>query len=807
MIYPLDASFNKEVQSTLTDFPLWYNRHAEHIVVPDVLKPFIEGVHYVSTKQVPSALLLRHSGSTSVKPNAEVMLRAGFTLTQSEMEGPKAISHRDLFFKRTVGHLPSSNNSLARLLRESEEVQEEVNDDDLDVLSHSSSGEEDSDAPDNLEKVDGRSILKRKKLSIRVKYEDPWKIHAASHICEVMGKTHNVVQWSGDGIRLQDPLPTRVLGPKWGSSSKNRIRFQMIASDDVKLHVIYEHTHWGKALKRMVSNPESKMRGWANRLKTRINRFLKGASDPLLNMEDKRKLLVHPDIPRDKKVRAERLIELLKTVDGIFIQRYLAYPEEVWTWERFDVFTLGNISYLIGDEFLDGELTPEGLLVDTSYAQLKRCRKWFKQYSHENKLENALATFKNEHHQWLWQFLKVYTRSKLSKGHQRAMLIGLLSQTRGAGTPPSIVVLQSKMKFLTTISTESPKENPNAGILRRQALRKIIMDLPDSAFTGLLTKARITVTASACWEEIRREGGTTEEIRRILNLYGADNQIPVRDLDTGKVVRYTDAGVGDTTGELIFWACLDQTLMTPKDVLKNAFLTLVKEPGKARSVTKALACLKIVLDLVNKICSEPLKKGIRSSKSGMAASNHGWNFFNRLYEADLKDLVFNPEVREESEYAGYVERIDIYGDLFVLSTDYEEATDQMHHNVAAEIGMTWMRKCGIPAILRGIVAETCFKPRNVFFYSSGVLDTVGEPAPQMGDNIRSVKLVKGILMGDPLTKPILHIANVIARSVGAGLFDQSLYRGIHNSKEVHESFFAGLGNIPSPTISDASTFS
>lgn len=42
--------------------------------------------------------------------------------------------------------------------------------------------------------------------------------------------------------------------------------------------------------------------------------------------------------------------------------------------------------------------------------------------------------------------------------------------------------------------------------------------------------------------------------------------------------------------------------------LKKVFLTVVNEPGKARSVTKSHASLKIVLDQVSKICCSVLRK-------------------------------------------------------------------------------------------------------------------------------------------------------------------------------------------------------
>jgi len=53
----------------------------------------------------------------------------------------------------------------------------------------------------------------------------------------------------------------------------------------------------------------------------------------------------------------------------------MTYPEEMWTWEKFDLFTLQNINTMIGDEFLDSDLKPEFIGLKTTYSLLKEIRK------------------------------------------------------------------------------------------------------------------------------------------------------------------------------------------------------------------------------------------------------------------------------------------------------------------------------------------------------------------------------------------------------------------------------------------------
>jgi hypothetical protein len=447
------------------------------------------------------------------------------------------------------------------------------------------------------------------------------------------------------------------------------------------------------------------------------------------------------------------------------------------------MFTLGNLALLIGDEFLDGELPLEAVPIRTSYATLKWSRKWFKQASHRDLLEHETAP-PPEGMEWSRLHWRTWKVLQGAKGHERLLIIGVLSQTRGCGTPPPLVVLQSKRKFLETVSSEPLAESNTVRTLRRMAIREVINELPVAAVTGLKTKSRVTVTSAACWEKTRREGGTTEQIKQMIGFVDPMSQIPIRNLDTGSVESWKFQDEFDTVGELIFWVSLDRVLHTPPLELRKAFLTVVKEPGKARSVTKARACLKIVLDLVSKLCSEPLAKGIRSSQSGMSASNHGWNFFNSFSNEIERNEVFSLLKREETSFDGYVERTDTFEDLFVGSTDYEEATDQLEHFVASDLGIPWMVKCGIPKVLQGIVVETCYKPREIYFKATGLLADLGDVVD--GD-IHSISLRRGVLMGDPLTKPVLHLINVCDRHLQKRMLNPDFYSRLSNFNELAET--------------------
>jgi hypothetical protein len=337
------------------------------------------------------------------------------------------------------------------------------------------------------------------------------------------------------------------------------------------------------------------------------------------------------------------------------------------------------------------------------------------------------------------------------------------------------------MKFLNTISSPNKKLNPTAMGLITCSIKSVIENIPYEAFTGLSTKARVTITASSCWEYNRKEGGTIQAIQDIVFMGRSGMPVPVVSLHTGKEIskiKLTETAVGG----YIFWACLGIVLRTePKDLLR-AYMVTVKEPGKARTVTKASACLKIVLDVVNKLCSDPLRRGIRSSQSGMGKSHHGWNLFKDLYTEIFKSKLFDVSNSERQRVSDNVDIMsETYRALYFSSTDYTTATDYLNHDVAKECASRWMDRCGIPPLLKGIVIKTCYKPRKIYFRASGPLIKIGEKTDN--PEVRVVTLSRGVLMGDPLTKPVLHLVNIGVRQLSKELGNPEFLRQVFiNSK-------------------------
>jgi len=714
-------------------FRLWFFRDDKNTSIENTpeLSPYTNGLTWLALNQAPCATTIKGGPKTFLKGNQALAREVGIGLTSEATLTGESLLNR--------------------------------------IVAEGDSPETSFDEGGFTEVKSGIS------KKIRVDYLDPWKVLAARELCAVLKTNERPVLriWYADIYRISDPIPASLLGPSYKAGFRNKskvprpILLHKVKNTESILYFIFHHTHWGYKLQRLCEPKANSNRthAWATLLRKRIKSFIEGKPDPAWS--DSQVNLFYDDKSlRKTESRVLRLQELIKTVSGMFVQRYLALPEEVWTWEKFDIYNLKNLSYLLSDEFFDGQCTEHILTIKTYYKSLKEMRKSFKLLAMTGK-EPDISLLPD----WLRMEFTVW-KTVLDRQfcEHKAYQIAILSQSRGCGTPPLIDELLSKKKFIDTVTDPvTPLGREKRDWIRR-GLEAVLRDVPDQAFTGLSTKACVTVTTSSCIERTVKEGGTTQAISDELLAY-CPAKIPITDLFTGKVSKWVNKSDLDI-GEVIFWHSLKRVLETNPVELRKVSLLVVKEPGKARCVTKGLSYLKVVLDVVNKICSYPLKKGIESSTSGMSMENHGWEFFKSFF-GNKEPNLFELEHKAKSEEKGLrsLDVIETYKDVFVSSTDYVTATDWELFEVVHLISDSWMRKCGIPPILRGIVIETCYKPRTILFKATGPLKSLGSPTAE-DETLHTVTSCRGVLMGDPLTKPCLHLINVLARTIAKIMVDQ-----------------------------------
>lgn len=705
----------------------------------------------VSLKQMPSCLMLKSCLDTPAYRNYEELVKQGVPLVYQTRKG------------EVVDINPPVHGSNASDYTAS-------------IESYLSGGQ------DNI--LSNRKVINKppKNSVIKVDYQDVWRIFRHLAYCDYSGqKKPKLTVVSSSSIRLIDPIPPAFLTKETRERVKRSKEFTRLSAKD-QMNVIIKRTHWGVLLQKWIDDDIGGRRNIGIRLKQRIFLLLSGQYPPEIKTRWNT-LFKGPHKKADPRTRSFRFLEMLKTVDGIFIQRFLTMPYEMWDWKQYDTYVLKNIIALIDDEFLDGPCLEKTLKIETAFERLKKRRKKAKQ----SLLRGRAPPEVNPG--WLEHF--DIAEKQISKMPRDAQLhaIANLVQTRGCGTPPPIVSLKAKMKFLRIISEPCKPLDKTKENLIKAATDKFIRDVPAGSFTGLTTKARITVSASACWEKTRAEGGTIRALNELVS-QGLDGvTCPVRDLNTGAITEYRLLHECDSIGTYVFWMCLHKCMTTDIDELTSAYVTVVAEPGKSRTVTKASACLKVVLDMVSKICSYPLSK-VESSESGMGMDSHGWNFFMNMFST-FKEEVFrvsNIEVSSESKESTV--ETHTFCPVYVSSSDLSTATDFMSHKVARILARRWMNACGIPPFLSGFVMKTCFKPRWIHFKGVPPFDRIGEST---GTQSRRILLVRGVMMGDPLTKPIMHLVHAVNRQI-PGLEAKDLAGLFSNPREMEERLKSPMSN-------------
>jgi hypothetical protein len=130
-----------------------------------------------------------------VTKNRDNLFRAE---TLEERLGEDLATARNLTARRIQGDNPAPSGSLASLLIEAADLADsttlgEVDEYDID---EDRSGSETDDIPGLLIESPRMQIRLRSKAKYRIKYEDPWKIHAGRILGQMHGRNPRTILWA-----------------------------------------------------------------------------------------------------------------------------------------------------------------------------------------------------------------------------------------------------------------------------------------------------------------------------------------------------------------------------------------------------------------------------------------------------------------------------------------------------------------------------------------------------------------------------------------------------------------------------------
>jgi len=437
------------------------------------------------------------------------------------------------------------------------------------------------------------------------------------------------------------------------------------------------------------------------------------------------------------KGSVSKLRNILATVDGLLMQLTITFPDkrEFLRWSRIDQITSCLISLLVSDYFRDFN---DDLSRLTTYEKVKKLRKAIKQQGF-----NPIGDLRKVDVPREISFLEVALKF-VSDGKRPLDLfrVSTLCQTRASGVPPRVVYNKTLDKIKETLM-EPPDDSVYseiAGLIQigvDSVHTKVLQEIGgekarEKFWSCCLDEAKISLSDSGEFFTKSSDGGKLEAARKVLH---KNSTFPRRNLHTGEIIGEFCVGQ-DSEGECLFAWALDQFSDDEKCYERNLMsvrISLVAELGKYRGITVSHLAHAILLHVLSHVLLKYISV-IPSSESGVKAANHAWNLFKRLsHKNPAGSFIFDKE------------------DVYVYSTDWETASDFTDHSVAEALLNRVCYNLGIPDWYRETCVFALCAPRQVEF-----IDQDSKTLEMFLSN-------RGVLMGDPVTKVILHLYHLVGR--------------------------------------------
>jgi len=505
------------------------------------------------------------------------------------------------------------------------------------------------------------------------------------------------------------------------------------------------------------------------------------------------------------------IVQAIHTLNGVLIKKFMAFCPESTRYQDYAKQT----AYLFRDLFQDYTAPlqyDKGRLVEPSsstYSELKQflntVKKSFHRYSPEARREWLDFQFESKSLRRMFnenQRLKELIDVKSSLGHDYTespawmFRCSTLCQTRVLGYLPQAVAEVKRKQFRDAISRpleRPPKENIQLirgavdDELRRNNIPREFM-LKDQIWKGRESSERfkeaisaieLPLKGSASVDTFVRDGGKIEDARRVLNL-AIEHQwkIPIRDLHDHEVLRDFVITEGDvwTTSDYtrpLFW--ISYTIILNHFVRKGFFpkqlyyplglkgnrtydpdpmlasIVHISEPGKERNLTKSTGFLAWFLTPASKITQDTLSV-LPEHEAGLKASSHEWRHQKRI-----------SSISKESSFIYDVDGGRTFDHIVHSFKDWTESTDFIGKMIGWAHLKTLLVYIGFPEGYMKLLGTAIVEPQPVTevvaLRNFSDEELTSDPVQWKG------QINEGFMMGNPMTKTILHLIHVSERNV------------------------------------------
>lgn len=541
------------------------------------------------------------------------------------------------------------------------------------------------------------------------------------------------------------------------------------------------------------------------------------------------------------------ITQAIHTLNGVLIKKFMAFCPESTRYQDYAKQTAYLFRDLLSDYlhplvYRDGRLSePEGLTYSELKEFLSSVKRSFHRFTPEARGEWLEFEFKSKSLRRMFNEIprvKALVESKANVGSDYTespawfFRCSTLCQTRVLGYLPSAIAEVKRKQFRNAISRpleRPPKENIQLimkavdaelayGKIPREFMLKdpIWKDAEKSMrFNEAISAIELPLKGSASVHTLVRDGGKIEDARQLLQLAQEHKwRIPVRDLHDHEVLNTFEVSVTDESSisdytRPLFW--LSYTIILNHFTVKGFFpkqlyyplrlrvgtydpdpmlasIVHISEPGKERNLTKSTGFLAWFLTPASKITQDTLAV-LPEHEAGLIASSHEWRHQKRISSLSKESMFLYDPVTGKTR-----------SNIVHAFKDWTESTDFIGKMVGWAHLKTLLKYIGFPEGYMRLLGISIVEPQPVTevvaLRNFDDEDLEIDPIPWKG------QINEGFMMGNPMTKTILHLIHVSERNViravlkrmGATEGPRAPYRGLGDPVRLGREVVTGVSS-------------
>ncbi|UZC46344.1 RNA-dependent RNA polymerase [Sclerotinia sclerotiorum narnavirus 5] len=387
-----------------------------------------------------------------------------------------------------------------------------------------------------------------------------------------------------------------------------------------------------------------------------------------------------------------------------------------------------------------------------------------------------------------------------------------LAQTRGIGYLPEAIAECKRQSFRMTVNRELVRVEPEITHLQAMAVKQRLTEggIPplilsedrvrsrpkeeQEKFQEIFSRIEMPLKGSASVDTFVKDGGKIEDARLLLSVARANDwKIPVRDLNSHNIVEYitiekdSEADLEHISRPLFWisyqlflnhwalkgqWAMEDYYPLLDRGVeyapgIMNTKIVHISEPGKERNLTKSHATLAWLLTPGAKLAQGTLAM-LKEHRAGLLESGHEWRHQKRVSAlSDESGFIYDSRTGKT------------YPDILHIFKDWTESTDFICKITGYTHLRTFFDFVGFPYKYGRLILKTIVEPQPV----TEVTTHRTIPGEDSYEPVNWKGFIReGFMMGNPMTKPILHLVHESERAVATLFLRKRNLRSVPNYK-------------------------